>query len=666
MVASAGWPALLPLSGFALTLALGIFVWSRRGHAALQRSFAALNLAVALWNLDVLLLFAVPDGETAGRLDRLFQAPLIALPLLALLFFSIFLGRRLAHPLLAGFGLWAALLVAASAGPHYLTGWRRFWFGWYGTPGALYPLFVAYIVAYVCVSSGLLAREARQTRDHQRRTQALWLLSANLLLGLSSLTNFLPLWGVPFLPLGNLASVAYVWLMAVAIFRHRLLDAQVLFRAGMLYSALTFLLTVVYFGLVLGLQRWMQDEVFAGSLLLPMLPALGVGLAVGPLKASLQERLDRTFFRSRAEMRARVEAFSAVLHRLEREEEVWAAAWDEGWRHAHPEGGVVLRRADGAFDAVAGPGAGATDPEAAGALLAGLAAPRQLAGGGAHEIAVPVCGREGLLGGCLLGSKASGELWKPADLTYLEAIAGQAALAVEQARLRQRVGHEAQLAALGRMAAVVSHELKNHLNIIRGGVGVLRRQLAGQPAAPVLRVVEEQVDRGNRFIYDVLFACQEQTPHLVPIDLALCLREFAADWAGAGASLVLRAPASGLWVRGDAFQLRRVFENLALNAAEAAGDDGRITVTAETRRGVCVAVADEGPGIDAGILPVLFEPFRTTKRGGSGLGLSIAKGVVEGHGGRIAAANRAAGGAVFRVWLPALEGPPPGGADAGG
>ena len=180
---SPGWPALFPLAGLVVTLALGALVRARQGGAALPRSLAALNLAVALWNLDVLLLFTAPDGETAELIDRLFQAPIIALPCIALLFFFVFLGRRLTDPLLVGFGAWGALLVAASAGPHYFTGWRRLWFGWYGVPGPLYVFFVAYLLVYLGLSTALLAREARATRDHLRRTQAQYLLAANLLLG---------------------------------------------------------------------------------------------------------------------------------------------------------------------------------------------------------------------------------------------------------------------------------------------------------------------------------------------------------------------------------------------------------------------------------------------------------------------------------------------------
>lgn len=660
-----GWsidlPALLPLAGFGLTLALGILVWGRRRNARLQRSFAVLNLAVACWNLDVFLLFSLADGGLAGRLDRLFQLPIIALPLLALAFVFVFLGRPRAGPLFAAFAAATAVLLALAAGPLYLAGHRRFWFGWYGVPGPAYPAFVALVAAYLVVSTWLLAREARTTREHLRRTQAHYLLLANLMLVLASLTNFLPLWGVPLLPLGNLASVAYVGVMAVTIVRHRLLDVRVLFRAGMLYSALTFCLSAMLFALVLGMQHWMRDAVFAGSALLPMLPAVAVGLAAAPLKASLQERLDRRFFRSRAEMRARLAAFPSALARLEREDEVWEAAWEQGWRHSHPEDALVLRCVDGIAFPSAGPAASRADVEAAGRLLFTLRGPSLLPPGGEHEVAVPVRGGEGVLGGCLLGPKASGELWSAEELGFVEAIAGQVGIAVERIRLREKVGREERLAALGRAAAVISHELRNPLNVIGAAVNVLRGQLDGRPVAPVLGCIEAEIGRGERFIRDVLSACREHRPHLVPIDLALLLRDFAASWPRPGGTVVeVAAPAGGLWIRGDGFQLRQVLENLARNAVEASGGACRVELAARGVPGdeVELVVADDGPGIPPPALPRLFEPFQTTRPRGTGLGLSIVKGIVEGHRGRIAASNRAVG-AQLRIRLPAERPPDP-------
>ena len=184
--------AWLPLAGFLLTLALGVFVWSRKWDSLLHQTFAVLNAAAALWNLDVFLLFTLRSGDLAARLDRLFQIPIVTIPFIGLFFTFVFLGKRPSHPLIVIFGLWTLLLWAVSGRADYISGWNEYWFGYYGRAGRLYFLFPATHLFCLAISSLYLWRERRSCRDHLRRNQIAYLLIANILLGVISLETSAP------------------------------------------------------------------------------------------------------------------------------------------------------------------------------------------------------------------------------------------------------------------------------------------------------------------------------------------------------------------------------------------------------------------------------------------------------------------------------------------
>jgi len=116
-------------------------------------------------------------------------------------------------------------------------------------------------------------------------------------------------------------------------------------------------------------------------------------------------------------------------------------------------------------------------------------------------------------------------------------------------------------------------------------------------------------------------------------------------------------PEESLRVSADRVQLQQVVLNLLLNGFEAMSgpsvNERRITLRIESTAGeATIAVSDCGPGIPADHLSQVFEPFYTTKKGGLGMGLSITRSIVEGHGGRVRAANNPGGGATFRISLP--------------
>src|SRR5690606_6269819 len=111
---------------------------------------------------------------------------------------------------------------------------------------------------------------------------------------------------------------------------------------------------------------------------------------------------------------------------------------------------------------------------------------------------------------------------------------------------------------------------------------------------------------------------------------------------------------------GDANQLQQVLLNLIVNAEQAVGSDGRITIRGRAAGGMVeLMVEDTGPGIPHAALPHLFEPFYTTKPAdaGTGLGLAISHRIVTEHGGTIEAANMDEGGARFTVLLPRVAAP---------
>jgi signal transduction histidine kinase len=254
------------------------------------------------------------------------------------------------------------------------------------------------------------------------------------------------------------------------------------------------------------------------------------------------------------------------------------------------------------------------------------------------------------------------------DLTRIEQRA-------ERERLRDR------LAALGQMAASLAHEIRNPLASIEVTCSLLGRRLGddSEGGRMVQKIVAE-VRRLNRTITSSLEFVRPVSLSVAPADLHPMLEEaitVAVERRGRP-EVEIRRRFDGALSRipMDRGQLRQVFENLVLNALEAVGDRGVITVETErveplpthpieeseadedTEDGVdagalaVVRVTDSGPGISDEERQNVFHPFFTTKENGSGVGLSMARKIVDCHGGLIDVDDAPDGGARFSVRLP--------------
>lgn len=229
--------------------------------------------------------------------------------------------------------------------------------------------------------------------------------------------------------------------------------------------------------------------------------------------------------------------------------------------------------------------------------------------------------------------------------------------------LREVVQAE-RLAAVGKFARSIVHDLKNPLNIIS-----LTAEMFGKAdAPPEFRIsaqtrVLKQVARINDLITDVLqFTHTGQGLVVAPINYAAFIKQILTELKPEldlqGISLVLDNEPTSVVLSCDAKRLRRVFVNLIHNAAEMLAVDGVITLRFSGEKGrVVTEIKDNGPGIAPEIAERLFQPFATHgKAHGSGLGLSICKKIIEDHGGKISAQNDPDGGAVFMFTLPQSEG----------
>jgi PAS domain S-box-containing protein len=228
----------------------------------------------------------------------------------------------------------------------------------------------------------------------------------------------------------------------------------------------------------------------------------------------------------------------------------------------------------------------------------------------------------------------------------------------ERKRTEAIVRDQAALAQLGKMSAVVAHEVRNPIAGIRGALQILERRLPA--TGPEQRVVREslaRLDALNDIVQDLLLFASPRPPRLEPVPLSSIFDDILvllkADPRFAHVDIRLNiGPAR---VEADREQLKQVLLNLMLNGAQAMQGNGVLTVTARSRgRMQEIDIADEGPGIAPDARDRLFEPFFTTKHRGTGLGLATARRVVEAHGGTIDLVTPTGGGTVAAIRLPGV------------
>lgn len=226
-------------------------------------------------------------------------------------------------------------------------------------------------------------------------------------------------------------------------------------------------------------------------------------------------------------------------------------------------------------------------------------------------------------------------------------------------RFEAALGRQRRLAALGEMSAVLGHELRNPLAALKGHAQLVVERLEPEHKAAknAARVVQE-AERIETLTSHVLDFARTGAVQPSEVDPAALVREVAERVAGSGVVLDLTRAPGRWWL--DRPRMEQVLANLVKNAIEAGGAPVEVTC-AEEAGALAVRVRDHGAGFPPGEEALVFEPFRTHRTQGTGLGLTIAQRIVEAHGGRITARNAAGGGAEVEVVVPGRPARPMGG-----
>lgn len=296
---------------------------------------------------------------------------------------------------------------------------------------------------------------------------------------------------------------------------------------------------------------------------------------------------------------------------------------------------------------------------------------------GADEfVAAPMVVQDKIIGVAIADNSINRQRINQTDVQLLTALANHAALAIESARVyvqeqrraneldeayrkleaaTERMVRSEALAAIGEVTAIVAHEIRNPLSTI-GGFGKMLQRSAGnvEMVQRNARIIVEEVSKLESILGELLDFTKPARPHFLSCSFRsvveaslLAVQQRAAQRQ---AEIVVDVPEDLPLVPMDCGQMQQVISNLIINAVDAIPEGGKVTITGRhDDNTVTLSVADTGQGIPASHLDQIFDTFFTTKPTGTGLGLALAKKVVEDHGATLQVASQEGVGTTFTI-----------------
>jgi len=702
--------SLIPLSAFiGYSLLLFIVIWRGPGAKPVQ-AFILYLISMVIWSLGSFLMHADLSFRAPLFWNRFMTVGASAMPILFYSFVRAFLGiRKQKIWLYLGAMLYVLLFVlnllgyfvkeaSVSEGVFYYKMGIAVYFGGMG-----WFLFVG-------LATFNLIQSYRRTKDSFCRNRLKYLLIGVLIMAAGVTTNFTKLGRYP---LDILINTLNALLITYVILRYKLLEISIVVRKGFVYFTLTALIASVYLMMIFVLERVLRGVI--GISLVAILIAIGIALIFQPLRDYLQRWVDRLFFRERFDYYQALRRFAQRMVAILDLDELINSTMNIvsetmqtdivsvlliGKDEFHLKGLLDLEestvsrlrlRKDNPLvawltkhDRILAKDELSIFPEFEGLWGREIEDLEKLKA----ELFLPLKFKDNLVGIITLGRKRSDQSYSEEDHALLYAMADQAAVAFENARLYEEVRqslkekeklekelrqeHERlvrteRLRALGEMAGGVAHDFNNLLTAILGNVQLLSMRIGKVDAEEIkdkLRIIETSTLDGAKIVKRIQEFSRVRTDKaFVQVDIEKIIRDAIeitkpswrdeAQKRGGTIEVITRLNKLPPVVGGSS-ELREVLTNIILNAVDAMPEGGKITIsTKEDEDKVYTSISDTGVGMSERTKRKVFDPFFTTKRPrSSGLGMSLSYGIITRYGGDIEIDTEKGKGTTFTIELP--------------
>lgn len=261
-------------------------------------------------------------------------------------------------------------------------------------------------------------------------------------------------------------------------------------------------------------------------------------------------------------------------------------------------------------------------------------------------------GRQMYLG--ITASPLSGEDGKPNGLVF------SFQDLTEIIKLEQEIRRRDRLAAMGKMAAGIAHEIRNPLAAMRGSIQVLRSELdLSEDQAQLMQIVLRESDRLDKIVSDFLAYARPSPAKLTEFDLVNWIKETVAlirysNESSIKHEILVECPETSISIVADSNQLRQIIWNLARNSLQAMPEGGKLTIelNQNKEKDIILTFTDTGIGMSEEEMERIFEPFNSNRPGGTGLGMAIVYQIISDHNGKIDVVSSPNQGARITITLP--------------